>query len=308
MDLDHSRNRAIDGSAVPADLDATASRLRAEATACDVEFEACGNGPTLVMVPGSCSTGAAWRSVTSHLSTSHRCVTTSLPGYGKTAERRSADDASIVHQCDAVEQVIDMAGGLVHLVGHSLGGLVALAVALRGRVALDSLTIFEAPAVGLLDGSADQAHFDAFHTLTDGYFAAYHGGDKQAIGAMIDFYGGAGTFASWPQRLRDHTIESTPVNLLDWAGAYAFRPLLRALSAIGIPTLIAVGALSHPAVRRANEVIDENLPCSAFVEVEGASHFMIATHASEVARIIAGHVRSAENRVLTSLPSGPSLG
>jgi pimeloyl-ACP methyl ester carboxylesterase len=258
-----------------------------------VEFETCGHGPTLVLVPGSCSTGAAWRPVTSQLSQSHRCVTTSLPGYGRTAERRSAGDVSIVHQCEAVEQAIGMAGGPVHLVGHSLGGLVALAVALRGRVALDSLTIFEAPAVGLL-GAGEQRHFDAFRALTDGYLAAYRNGKKEAIGAMIDFYGGAGTFASWPQRVRDHAVESTPVNLLDWAGAYAFRPSLQSLSAIRTPTLVCVGALSHASVQRANEVIDEHVPGSALLRIDGASHFMIATHASEVARIIAAHTRSAE--------------
>jgi pimeloyl-ACP methyl ester carboxylesterase len=38
----------------------------------------------------------------------------------------------------------------VHLVGHSFGGLVALAVALRKRVALASLAIVEAPAAELL--------------------------------------------------------------------------------------------------------------------------------------------------------------
>src|SRR6185295_10772279 len=103
-------------------------------------------------------------------------------------------------------------------------------------------------------------------------------------------YGGAGTFQSWPERVRAHAVETTPVNMLDWAGAFAFTPSLRSLSAILAPTLICVGALSHPAVRRANEVIGANLPGSAFLELEGASHFMIATHADTVAQIIAGHV------------------
>ena len=42
------------------------------------------------------------------------------------------------------------AGGPVHLVGHSFGGLVALAVALRKQVPLGSLAIVEAPAAELL--------------------------------------------------------------------------------------------------------------------------------------------------------------
>ena len=35
-----------------------------------------------------------------------RCITTSLPGYGGTTERRSADDPSIAHVAETVEAVI----------------------------------------------------------------------------------------------------------------------------------------------------------------------------------------------------------
>ena len=129
----------------------------------------------------------------------------------------------------------------------------ALAVALRGHAPLASLTIFEAPAVGFLRGEGDGNHYRDFRNLTDGYFRAYRRGNREAIAAMIDFYAGAGTFASWPQRVRLYAVETTPVNLLDWAGAYAFTPSNVALSALSVPTQITVGAMSHPAVQRANE-------------------------------------------------------
>ena len=76
------------------------------------------------------------------------------------------------------------------LVGHWFRGLVSLSVALRGQAALASLTIFEAPAVGFLRGRGDEKHYDAFRSLTDGNFAAYRAGNREAISAMIDFYGG----------------------------------------------------------------------------------------------------------------------
>jgi pimeloyl-ACP methyl ester carboxylesterase len=47
-----------------------------------IDYHEAGDGPTVVFVPGSCSTGAAWRPVISELSDSFRCVTTSLLGYG----------------------------------------------------------------------------------------------------------------------------------------------------------------------------------------------------------------------------------
>ena len=77
----------------------------------------------------------------SHLQGRFRCVTTSLLGYGGTAERRASGDAEICLEREIIESVVRRAGGPVHLVGHSFGGLVALATALRGRVPLLSLTI-----------------------------------------------------------------------------------------------------------------------------------------------------------------------
>jgi len=45
-----------------------------------------------------------------------RCVTTSLLGYGRTAERRTADDPCISHEAEILEAVIRKTGGPVHLV------------------------------------------------------------------------------------------------------------------------------------------------------------------------------------------------
>ncbi len=54
-----------------------------------MDYQEAGSGPTIVFVPGSCSTGAAWRPVIAALGDNHRTITTSLPGYGASSERRS---------------------------------------------------------------------------------------------------------------------------------------------------------------------------------------------------------------------------
>jgi pimeloyl-ACP methyl ester carboxylesterase len=66
-----------------------------------IDYDETGDGPTIIFVPGSCSTGAAWRPVIAALNGGFRCVTTSLLGYGGTAERRPARDASIAHEAGA---------------------------------------------------------------------------------------------------------------------------------------------------------------------------------------------------------------
>ena len=116
----------------------------------NIDYDESGQGPTIVLVPGSCSTGAAWRPVISHWQNGFRCVTTSLLGYGGTTERRTLVDSDISHEAEILESVVRRAACPVHLVGHSFGGLSALAVALRNRVPLLSLAILEAPAPEIL--------------------------------------------------------------------------------------------------------------------------------------------------------------
>jgi pimeloyl-ACP methyl ester carboxylesterase len=266
-----------------------------------IDYEACGTGPTVVLVPGSCSTGAAWRPVIAAWDGQFRTVTTSLLGYGGTAERRTASDCSIAHEAEALESVVRRAGGRVHLVGHSFGGLVALAVALRNRVPLASLSILEAPAAEVLREAGEEQHYRAFRQMTEVYFNAFENGDAQAISTMIDFYGGPGTFASWPPRVRAYAVETTPVNILDWASAFGFPLTAEALATVRLPVLILRGGASHPAVQRANELLGELLRGATGEAIEGAAHFMIATHAGEVARSIALHLCRVDDR--SSVPA-----
>ena len=182
----------------------------------------------------------------------------------------------------------------VHLVGHSFGGLVSLAVALRRRVPLRSLVIIEAPAPGVLRCMGEDQHYLAFRNMTDAYFDAFQAGESSAIEAMIDFYGGAGTFASWPQRVRDYAVQTTAVNMLDWASAYDFQPTEAALATVRVPSLVVRGENSHPAVQRANELLAQCLPDASLATLTTASHFMIATHAEYVASLIVRRVRRTE--------------
>ena len=266
-----------------------------------IDYHETGAGPTIVLVPGSCSTGAAWRPVMAHWQDEFRCVTTSLLGYGATAERRTGDETDIAYESEIIEAVIRRAAaGPVHLVGHSFGGLAALAVALRGRVRLLSLTIAEAPAMEILRETGETQHYDAFRQMSGAYCCAFRRGDANAIARMIDFYGGPGTFAGWPQRVRDYALETTPANLLDWKSAFGFRLTPALLATVTTPTLVVWGEASHPAVRRANHLLGRYIPNAERATIGGASHFMIATHARQFADLIARHVAHSSRSLATA--------
>lgn len=138
--------------------------------------------------------------------------------------------------------------------------------------------------------------------MSETYFKAYHAGETTAIEQMIDFYGGAGTFASWPQRVRDYASQTTPVNLLDWASAYGFELTSGLLATIKIPTLVLWGEAGHPAAKRANELLGQCIANAAVATIEGAAHFMISTHAAEVAGVVAQHMARAEDGAEAASP------
>ena len=255
-----------------------------------IDYDETGSGRTVVLVPGSCSTGAAWRSVVGEWNGQFRCVTTSLLGYGGTSERRTVDDASVIYEAEILESVIRRAGGRVHIVGHSFGGGIALVVALRKRVPLASLTIVDAPVVELLRTMGEHDHYRSVRTMTKKYFASFEKGDKEAVATMIDFFGGTGTFASWPPRLREYAVKTTHVNILDWASAYGFTISPAVLGSINVPTAILCGGKSHPAVQRACELLAECIPGAAFSKIMEVSHFMIGTHPKKIARMVAQYI------------------
>ncbi len=145
----------------------------------------------------------------------------------------------------------------------------------------------------ILKEAGEQQHYDAFRKMSRAYSDAFMRGETDAIARMVDFYGGAGTFAAWPQRVRDYAIETTSANLLDWKSAYGFRLTPKSLATVKIPTLVVWGETSHPAVRRANDLLSRYIPHADRATIAGASHFMIATHPKQFADLFVRHVEQS---------------
>jgi pimeloyl-ACP methyl ester carboxylesterase len=144
--------------------------------------------------------------------------------------------------------------------------------------------------MGILKEPGEQQHYDAFRNMSRAYSDAFRGGETDAIARMVDFYGGAGTFAAWPQRVRDYAVETTQANLLDWESAFGFHLTPASLATVKIPTLVVWGETSHPAVRRANDLLSRYIPQADRATIAGAAHFMIATHPKQFADLVAHHV------------------
>lgn len=257
-----------------------------------VEYQESGQGQAIVFVPGSFSTGSSWRNISTPLSERYRTITTSLSGYGKTQERRKPDGIHMEGEMDVLETVLKKADAPVHLVAHSFGAWVALALAMRRAPKLLSLTLLEPTAFNLLDLGGESALHQEVHGMTRRYFNEWDNGNKQAVRHVIDFYGAAGTFDAYPPAVQEKLIGQTPTNILDWKTGYADTMQLADLAAVKVPILVVCGGASHQAMQRCNQLLADHLPQAKIMALEGANHFMIGTHAPDLTRAIEQHIRA----------------
>jgi pimeloyl-ACP methyl ester carboxylesterase len=257
-----------------------------------------GEGPCIVFVPGSFSAMAAWRPITENLK-GFRTVATSLPGCGGTDAladgKTSADDYA-----EIIESVIAHTKDRVHLVGHSWGGTLVLATALRARAALSSLTLVEANPCDVLRQSGDDELYAAAKNMSDAYIAAYHGGELDAARRVIDFWTGEGTFALLPPKMREYAVQTTPANVIDWPAMFAFRRPLSDYAKLKLPVLFIHGTKSHPSLHRIAGLLHGTIPGAKLEKISGASHLLIGTHPKEIAALIAAHVGAAEGKISTT--------
>jgi pimeloyl-ACP methyl ester carboxylesterase len=256
----------------------------------DVEYDERGEGPALLLLPGSFGTGSGWKAVTDRLARSYRIVTTSLLGYGATAERRPLGNATMRQQTEVIDRILERIGEPAHVVGHSFGGLAALAHAMEGTIKPASLMLVEANPLGVLKTSGEADLYAMFGAMTRDYFAEFEAGRPDAARHVIDFYGGIGTFAAFPAKVRDYVIKTTPANIRDWSSGTPFEPPLSAFRRISANTLVVRGGDGHPAMMRIAEILAEAIPHGRLEAVAGGSHFLPATNPAELARLLDAHL------------------
>ncbi|AZO51329.1 MAG: alpha/beta fold hydrolase [Mesorhizobium sp.] len=251
-----------------------------------IDYVEDGSGPPVLFVPGSFSTHAAWRPMQKWLAPGHRMIGTSLCGYGATAETRGRDDFGMRHELRIIEHAARRAGEPVHLVGHSFGGTVALAAALANSIDVASLSLFEANPLALLDRQSRRDLYDAVLELSREFIAAVDAGEADAAAMIIDFWGGPGTFAAMPEAVRDYCRKTAATNAIDWLTDFGFGASVEDYRALDIPVLLVRGEFANPAMVAMTDLLEQTLPDARGAIVDGAGHFLIATHAQKCAALL----------------------
>lgn len=105
-----------------------------------------GTGPALVFLHGFCENKAFWQDFVSPLAADHRVILIDLPGFGRNHAPRP--DYSMESGARYVQQVLaDLQLEKCVVIGHSMGGYVALALAEQSPQLLAGLVLFHSSAL-----------------------------------------------------------------------------------------------------------------------------------------------------------------
>lgn len=105
-----------------------------------------GHGNPLVFIHGFCETKALWADFEKELSKSNRIICVDLPGFGE-SQRLLEEPASIEFLADRVLDLLrELNLSKVALIGHSLGGYVALAMIEKQPEVCTGLCMFHSTA------------------------------------------------------------------------------------------------------------------------------------------------------------------
>jgi pimeloyl-ACP methyl ester carboxylesterase len=108
-----------------------------------------GEGPAVLFVHGWLESSWCWKRITDLFPSRSRVFAVDLLGFGETTVPEEETPFDIFHNTDVVEALIrERIQEPVHLISHSMGGMVALLIATRFPELVQSLTLISAPIDG----------------------------------------------------------------------------------------------------------------------------------------------------------------
>ena len=235
--------------------------------------------PPLLLVHGTTADHRTWRVVAPELATRHGVHAIDRRGRGDSTDgpsgaysvERELEDVAAVAEALAAE-----AGGPVDVIGHSLGGRIALGASLRTPAIRRIVAYESAPTLGHREPGARDELLDALRADLDR-------GDNDALLArfMTEAVGmppaDLAAFRAdpiWPRRA---AAAPTIVRELDAAEA---DPAIGmdALATVAVPVLQLVGSVGTAGFREGAAVLDARLAHGRLETIEGARHAAHHSH------------------------------
>jgi len=245
-----------------------------------IAYERDGDGPPLVLLHGGSATRESFRPLLPHLIEDFTVLRPDRRGRGDSGD---AAEYALQREVEDLAAVLDDLDGEATVFGHSFGGFVSLQAAIEG-VPMDRLLLYE-PSV--LVGEAREGA-----DLADRMQAALDEGDREGAMAMFFREGGGvpepETLPIWPDEVNFHLAETV---VRENRAIEDFE--LPDSPAIDVPTLLLTGERGPTHLKAAIEVLDERVPQSEVVELDGLGHVATETAPGAVANVVREFVGEA---------------
>lgn len=182
-----------------------------------VDLIEAGSGPPVVLVHSSVSGARQWRKLIELLSGSHQVKAVQLIGYGKTPPWTDPRKQTLADQARLVERVLGHYSGQVDIVGHSLGGAVAMKAAARLGARVRNLVLFEPNPFDLLRQAGCVEAYREVQVLRE--VIRTHGAADDWLSAaevFADYWNGPGTWVAMDPVRRTAFASAIKRNVHEW--------------------------------------------------------------------------------------------
>lgn len=252
------------------------------ASASALPADTLGSGPRLVLAHGFTQTAGAWGPFLPALARDHQVVAVDLPGHGRAGALR-ADLA-------ATAELLGATGGTADYLGYSLGGRVALHLALARPELVRRLVLVGATA-GIDDDGGRLARRQADHALADALEQDAAADPARAVDRFLDRWLAAPLLATLGPGdaalgARRANSASGLASSLRLCGTGTQAPLWDRLPALAMPVLVVAGVLDVKFAalgRRMARSIGAN---ATLALVPGAGHACHLERPAATARIV----------------------
>ncbi|WP_261842998.1 alpha/beta fold hydrolase [Aliamphritea ceti] len=222
-----------------------------------------GKGAALVFVHGFLSGLSYWEKQIEGLSNHFEVIAMDLPGYGGETELTGCD--KVADFADAVLARLDAIGiSSFHLVGHSMGGMIAQEIALKAPDRVNRLVLYGTGPMGDLPGRFEPLETSRQKVLQDGTeeAKAYTVESWFIKGKQDDHYT-SGMALAQPVSLQSYVNALKAMN--DWSS-------VERLSQIQSPTLVVWGDKDRSYIWQQPHTLWENIDDTNLAVLPGCSH------------------------------------
>ena len=246
-------------------------------------FREAGNGANVVCLHSSAASSAQWRPLMDQLCDKYRVLAVDLYGEGKSPPWTSARDCTIDDELELIDPLLDERSPFI-LVGHSYGGAVAVRIALARRQSVQALVLYEPALWGLLARvDPDDEGTKEIEAVRQSLIEQLDlGNDEAATQGFMDYWAGAGTWASLPDHRRPSLIQGAKANAKKWRESLGPPFSEEEIQELRLPVLLLAGSSSTLAAGRVVTHLQALLPQAEVVDLPGLGHLGPLTHPTVV--------------------------